>query len=166
MKAKSLEEEIERSYSEQTKPRKEQSYMNRIEDPIVGYWFDGDLYCPLCFSDFGRVSPDEIVFVDSIEAHFGECHRCKWPLWDLYEYEKFLDRKQRDEKQFNISDDLSNLDNRVLKGEIELVSTRVYSDECPILGQAFTGSTVSWEDIEEWLAAPSQSGHRDKIGSS
>ena len=100
--------------------------MKRIESRILGYWFEAYLYCPLCFSNLGRVIPDEIVFIDSIDA-FGKCHNCRWSLRGLYEYEKYLNRRRLVEKQFDISDDFSNLEKPVSKEEIELVSLYLYN---------------------------------------
>lgn len=117
--------------------------MKRTESYAFGYWFDGVLYCPLCFSDLGRVLPDEIVFMDSIWAHFGECHRCRWPLWGLYKYEKYLERRQLVEKQFNISDDFSDLEKSVLKEEIEMVSLRVYNTDCSVFKKIIGGENES-----------------------
>jgi hypothetical protein len=143
--------------------------MKRIEDRILGYLFDGDLYCPLCFPDFGRVSPDEIVFRDSFDAHFGKCHRCGWPLWGLYQYEKYLERRGRVEKQFNISDDLSDLDKVVLNGETELVSLWVNNTDCPnfrkmVIDPSQYESTISLKFIDELLADPPQSDNCDLAG--
>jgi len=53
---------------------------------VFGYWFNGFLWCPQCFEELGRVSPDEIVTEESIEAQFSKCENCGWPLWEFHEY--------------------------------------------------------------------------------
>lgn len=136
--------------------------MKRIEDRAFGYWFDGDLYCPLCFSDLGKVSPDEIIFINSIEAHFGKCDYCGWPLWGLYKYQKYLERRQLVEKQFDISDNFSDFEKPVLKEEIELISLHVYNTDRSIFREVFTGVThgesiISLEYLDKLLGMPLQS---------
>lgn len=136
--------------------------MKRTEGRIFGYLYDGLLYCPLCFPDFGRVLPDEIVFRNSLDAHFGKCHRCGWPLWGLYQYENYLDRRKVAEKEFTISDDLSDLDKLILKGEIELISLRVFDADGLILGKTavdltYDEPTVSQEWIDKLLGIPAHS---------
>lgn len=124
----------------------------RTEGRIFGYWFDGDLYCPLCFSDLGKVSPDEIIFMDSIDAHFGKCHRCGWPLWGLYQYERYLDRRKVVETGFNISDDLSDLDAVILESEIELMNLWV-NDADPSIFNKVSVDLTHYESTvsQEWL---------------
>jgi hypothetical protein len=126
--------------------------MKRIESPILGYWSEAYLYCPLCFSNLGRVLPDEIVFMDSIDS-FGECHSCRWPLWGLYKYEKNLERRKSVENQFDISDNLSNLEESVLKEEIELVSLYVYNTDRSVFREVLTGVThdQSLEQLDKLL---------------
>ena len=62
--------------------------MNQILNPsdIFGHWFNGYLWCPQCFEELGRVSPDVIVTEEFFEAQFMDCANCGWPLWEFHEY--------------------------------------------------------------------------------
>jgi hypothetical protein len=134
------------------------SKMKRIERRILGYWSEAYLYCPLCFSNLGRVIPDEIVFMDSIDA-FGKCHNCRWPLLGLYEYEKYLDRRRSVENQFEITDNFSDFEKSVLKEEIELVSLRLYNTDRSIFRDVLAGVThnesiISLGHLDNLLGRP------------
>jgi hypothetical protein len=96
---------------------------------VFGYRVDGILVCPWCFENLLQVPMESFSAADWFDAHFGKCDLCAWPLWGLYKYEKDLERSQLVEKEFDISDDLSNLENSVIKEEIELVSLWVYNND-------------------------------------
>jgi hypothetical protein len=135
--------------------------MKRTNGRIFGFWFDGDLYCPLCFSDLGRLLSDEIIFMDSIDAHFGECHRCKWPLWGLHKYEKYLDRSQVVKKRFVLLNNFSNLDALILKEEVELLTLQIRNTNPSILEKGTVDfpheeSTISAAFFDELLFMPRQ----------
>jgi hypothetical protein len=68
---------------------------------------------------------------------------CGWPLWGLYKHEKYLERSQPDEKEFDISDDLSDLENSVPIEEIELVSLRVYNNDHSLFRKITGGENES-----------------------
>jgi hypothetical protein len=99
---------------------------------IFGYWVEGVLVCPWCFENLGKYAQESSVAADWFDAHFGKCDLCRWPLWNLYKYEKCLERRGLAEKEFDVSDDFSGLENSVLKEEIELVSLRVYNTDCSL----------------------------------
>jgi hypothetical protein len=101
-------------------------------DYIFGYWVDWILVCPCCFENLRQVPMESLIAADWFDAHFGKCDLCGWPLWGLYKYEKYLERRRLAEKEFNVSDDFSGLENSVLKEEIELVSLRVYNTDCSL----------------------------------
>jgi len=62
--------------------------MNQIlnSSDIFGHWFNGYLWCPQCFEELGRVSPDVIVTEEFFEAQFMDCANCGWPLRKFHEY--------------------------------------------------------------------------------
>lgn len=75
---------------------------------------------------------ESFVATDWFDAHFGKCDLCRWPLRNLYKYEKYLERRQLAKKEFNICGDFSDLEKSVLKEEIESVSLRVYNTDCSL----------------------------------
>jgi len=113
------------------------------ESHIFGYWVDGILVCPWCFENLGQTARESFTAADWFDAHFGKCDQCGWPLWGLYKYEKDLERRQLVEKQFNVSDDFSDLEKSVLKEEIELVSLRVYNTDCSVFKKIIGGENES-----------------------
>jgi hypothetical protein len=98
-------------------------------DYIFGYWVDWILVCPWCFENLRQVPMESLSAADWFDAHFGKCDLCGWPLWGLYKYEKYLERRKSVENQFDISDNLSNLEESVFKEEIELVSLLLYNTD-------------------------------------
>jgi hypothetical protein len=110
---------------------------------VFGYRVDGILVCPWCIENLGQTAMESFIAADWFDAHFGKCDLCGWPLLGLYKYEKDLQRRQLVEKQFNISDDFSDLEKSVLKEEIELLSLRVYNIECSVFKKIIGGENES-----------------------